>query len=205
MENRKLGLRERKKQEVRARSLAIAENLFRTKGYIQTSMDEIAEKAEISRKSLFNHMSSKEAILLALVDELVRKNMPQWMETDVPHHYDVRDVIAPHLTDRLNIIAKNRWLLTMAAEHTGYYNAVKSRYIDSALLSNYQSRAKRILAVQKEGKIRNDVSAEEISNYYEALRDLTIQRWLLTPGSSTKDLHQSFDNAMKVLLRGLGP
>jgi len=200
-----LGLRERKKLEVKRRILTTATSLFRTKGYTQTSMDEIAEKAEISRKSLFNYMSSKESILVALVDELVRINIPDWTEDVAPYNHKVQDAIAPNLTKKLNAIAQNRWLLTMVAQHTGYYNAVKSRFVDNALLSNYYSRVKRIAAMQQEGNIRKDISPEEISTYYESLRDLTIQRWLLATDSSKQELHQSFDNTMKILIQGLAP
>lgn len=198
-----IGLRERKKQEVRERILAIAQQLFKLKGYSQTSMDEIAEIADISRKTLFNYMSTKEAILTELVDQLVRNNMPDWVETDAPEYHDVRDLIAPRLKERLHTIAQNRWLLAMAAEHTNYYNSIQSDYVDSALHSNFESRVRRVRAVQQEGKIRADIPPEEISNYYEALRDATIQRWLLTPNSLEADLHTAFDRAMKVLLRGL--
>lgn len=200
-----LSLRERKKQAVRSRILQVAKKLFRSNGYERTSMDEIAESAEIARKTLFNYMSSKEAILMALVDDLVYQNMPEWEEKPEPIYYDVRDVIAPNLDKRLKTIAKNRWLLTMAAEYTNYYNAIKSEYVSSAMRANSAARVQRITILQEERKVRGDLSAEEVSQYYDALRDATIQRWLLTPGSVTADLSTSFENAMKVLLQGLLP
>ncbi len=48
-----LPLRERNKQKVTERIIVAAMELFKTQGYEQTTMDDIANKAEISRGTLF--------------------------------------------------------------------------------------------------------------------------------------------------------
>jgi hypothetical protein len=65
--------RERNKQRVRQHILSAASELFKTRGYPPTTMDDIAEEAEISRATLFNHFPSKEALLLPWGQEIVEQ------------------------------------------------------------------------------------------------------------------------------------
>lgn len=198
-------LREHKKKNVRAAILASAERLFRRSGFVATSMSDIADQAGVSRKTLFNYMASKESIVYAMIDAFVGEHMPGWLESNRPSYHDVRDIVTPDVMERLNEIAANRWLLTLAAKHTRFFNSDRTRLVDTTLQRNLRARAKRIAAVQAEGHIRKDIPALSISFYYEALRDLTISRWLLTPGSKPKDLRRSFVEAMSVLETGLSP
>ncbi|HKQ84057.1 MAG TPA: TetR/AcrR family transcriptional regulator [Steroidobacteraceae bacterium] len=197
--------REHRKMSVRAAILRSSERLFRRRGFVATSMSDIADHAGVSRKTLFNYMASKESIVYAMIDAFVGQHMPGWLESDKPSYHDERDIVTPHVTERLNEIARNRWLLTLAAKHTRFFHADRTRLVDATLQRNLRARAKRIAAVQKEGHIRGDIPALSISFYYEALRDLTLSRWLLTPDSKTKDLQRSFVEAMSVLERGLAP
>ena len=71
-----LNRRERQVQERRAEILAAALQLFESKGYLETSMEEIAETADVARGTLYNHFESKADVLLALTDSVAE----QWQE-----------------------------------------------------------------------------------------------------------------------------
>jgi TetR/AcrR family transcriptional regulator of autoinduction and epiphytic fitness len=55
----------------RAAILEAATQAFRDEGYESTSMDRIAELARVSKRTVYNHFGSKEALFRAVVDELV--------------------------------------------------------------------------------------------------------------------------------------
>jgi AcrR family transcriptional regulator len=59
-----LGLRERKKAKTRAAIQAHALQLFRRQGYAATTVDQIAEAAEISQSTFFRYFPTKEDLLL---------------------------------------------------------------------------------------------------------------------------------------------
>lgn len=59
---------ERKKKETRQRIVKVAMDLFQSQGFNNTTMEQIAEEADIARKTLYNHFPVKEAI----VDDYVR-------------------------------------------------------------------------------------------------------------------------------------
>src|SRR5688572_13070848 len=57
--------RQRKKEATRESIIQSAITLFKEKGYHKTSMDEIAEKADVSKPTLYNYFPDKGAILIA--------------------------------------------------------------------------------------------------------------------------------------------
>jgi AcrR family transcriptional regulator len=59
------GLRERKRAETHARIRAEAIRLFLERGFETTTLDDIAEAAGVSRRSLFHYFESKEEIVLS--------------------------------------------------------------------------------------------------------------------------------------------
>ncbi|RYV52268.1 TetR/AcrR family transcriptional regulator [Pengzhenrongella frigida] len=53
----------------RTQVLAVAQDLFASEGYHHVSMDDIAERAEVSKPVLYRHFPSKLDLYLAVVDE----------------------------------------------------------------------------------------------------------------------------------------
>src|SRR5260370_5775081 len=60
------GLRERQKIERERRILAAARKLFDRRGYVSTSMEDVAARAGLAVGTLYNYFSSKDQLLLAL-------------------------------------------------------------------------------------------------------------------------------------------
>ncbi|MBL0938431.1 MAG: TetR family transcriptional regulator [Gemmatimonadaceae bacterium] len=61
----KEGLRERKQRETRGRIAAKGLELFLTRGFDATTLDDIAEAAGISRRSFFSYFKSKDDLVIA--------------------------------------------------------------------------------------------------------------------------------------------
>jgi AcrR family transcriptional regulator len=62
-------LRERKKDRTKLALQSAAVRLFNEKGYAGTSVDDIAEEAEVSRRTFFRYFGSKEGVLFADAEE----------------------------------------------------------------------------------------------------------------------------------------
>ncbi|ADD45908.1 TetR/AcrR family transcriptional regulator [Stackebrandtia nassauensis] len=99
----RLGLRERKKDATRHRLMQAALDLFEERGFDEVSVAEIADAAEVSKKTVFNYFDAKEDLILGhakfqieVPAQLVRERPPgqtphdalrqQWFERLAEHH-----------------------------------------------------------------------------------------------------------------------
>ena len=56
------------KERTRQRLLAEAQRLFRERGYAATSLEQIAEAAEVTKGAIYGHFSSKEDLMLSALE-----------------------------------------------------------------------------------------------------------------------------------------
>lgn len=66
--------RERQKQTMRERILAVADGLFYGRGILATGVDTIAAEVGISKRTLYNHFPSKDALIEAYLERRMHTN-----------------------------------------------------------------------------------------------------------------------------------
>lgn len=65
---------ERRKEETRKKIIEAAMKLFDKQGFDGTTMEEIAEKADVAKKTLYNHFPVKEAILSEYIQRFTKSS-----------------------------------------------------------------------------------------------------------------------------------
>lgn len=70
--SRVIPLREQHRRDTRRHIVAAARDLFQSAGYAGTTMDAVAERAGVSRATLFNYFPSKQSLLLPFAGQLMR-------------------------------------------------------------------------------------------------------------------------------------
>ncbi len=65
-------LREQHRRDTRRHIVAAARDLFQSTGFTATTMDAVAERAGVSRATLFNYFPSKQSLLLPFAGQLMR-------------------------------------------------------------------------------------------------------------------------------------
>ena len=110
--DRPSGLRQRKKEIRRKEILQVASELFREHGYPSTSMEAIAQAADISPNTIYNYYRTKGQLLIAMIaasDEsflakrLVQDTQP---ENAIEFVFNFLEALARH---SLGEIDKNTW------------------------------------------------------------------------------------------------
>lgn len=112
---------------------AVALELFSTKGFEQTSLREIAERVGLTKASLYYHYSSKQALLLAVVEPMItgwRAIADDAMSLDhTPRN--VRSVVA----NCLDVLLRNRAIVgVFQRDPAGVAVVAKSLWEDSLAL-----------------------------------------------------------------------
>ena len=79
-----MGLRERKKQRTRATLIDAAVDLCDRQGFDRTTVDQIAAIADVSPRTFSRYFATKDAIALALIDEVLEKTGLTEVPVDTP-------------------------------------------------------------------------------------------------------------------------
>jgi AcrR family transcriptional regulator len=112
---------------------AVALELFSTKGFEQTSLREIAERVGLTKASLYYHYSSKQALLIAVVEPVITgwRTIAEEAETLEHTPANVRQVIVRCL----EVLLRNRAIVgVFQRDPAGVAVVAKSLWEDSLAL-----------------------------------------------------------------------
>src|ERR1041385_6602141 len=104
-------------EETRARILTAAMDLFRRKGFAETTMREIAAEAGMATGAAYYYFDSKDAIVLAFYQQ-AQEEMEPLLEQALQAHRDLKERLAALLEVKLRYFEPNRRLLGALTVHT---------------------------------------------------------------------------------------
>lgn len=87
--------------------------LFSRKGFYQTSVQEIAQAAGISKGAFYKHFDSKNSILLAILEQYHEKVIAKASTTDFPEQLTKKEIFIEKLAAELNEWLTNRSFFTV--------------------------------------------------------------------------------------------
>src|SRR6202451_2711854 len=111
--------RETSKARTRERVLAEAQRLFRERGYAATSLEQIAEAAEVTKGAIYGHFSSKEDLLLSAIEAAPT---PAWVTALNDQSRPVRERLGafgavtaadPDFTDRASLAVELEFIAAL--------------------------------------------------------------------------------------------
>ena len=85
--------REHNKQQCRARILKASRQLFSAQGFEQTTMEEVALRAEVSKATLYNYFTNKDSLLMGIAEAALD---------------EIRQLVAVELKDEHSALTKLR-------------------------------------------------------------------------------------------------
>ncbi|ASU81872.1 TetR/AcrR family transcriptional regulator [Nocardiopsis gilva YIM 90087] len=194
---RPLGRRERNKQRVKDRLYASALSLFAEQGYDRTTIDQIAERADVARGTFFNYFQRKEDLITAWADARTQQlalRMEKSMRSE-------NDDVTVHLERCMAALAE--------------FNETE-RDVTSAMLQAWVKAGRPLVEDQQAGKIfagiieagreRGEVAIDvDPTRVGNVLRDAylgLLYRWSQNPEPYVP-LHNDLRELLRVVLTGV--
>ena len=159
--------RERKKEETRENIIDNAVSFFREKGFQETSMEEIAEKSDVSKGTLYNYFENKESILVGYFQTIIADYGKEIKESFVESK-DINSTLYK-LLDFISQIFKNDKELAVV-----YFKyRMPSRFdvnVDSSQRSGIEKWVLEIIEkAQQDNQLRSDIPALVLTRTFQFL------------------------------------
>jgi AcrR family transcriptional regulator len=192
--------RQRRSAEIRERLFRAALDLFAKKGFVETTVEDITEAADVGKGTFFNHFPSKDHILIAFGEMQLAKledAIENARQTNMPMPEFLRSLGMRMTQEPTRNPAIMRTLL----------QAFLSTTPVRAAMNDLQKRAHalhtQIMELgQSRGEIRNDIPAGEIAYVFRQTLFGTLLVWSLYGDAS---LHARIEAALNVLWSGMAP
>lgn len=188
-------------EKTRARILASALELFAERGYERTTFTDVAAKLKLTKGAVYWHFASKEALLMALVDEMFTR-FGQEIAALMPKE----ELTFPAVAE---MMVKNAELIVADPRRTAFFMLMKTqvRWRDASmasmreeLLTNqrfgpYHAFLTAIGNDARAGRVRAEVNAQEVAAACLAAWE-TLVHWRID-GFLKCDLRSTLSNTYK--------
>jgi len=176
--------RERHRTETRARLYRAALDLFAERGFMETTVEDITEAADVGKGTFFNYFPTKEHVLAAYGGERVAR-VQQALEEARSTKRPVHEVIRELAADSAGQSKENPALLR--AIFAAHVSCVPVRVELQKRMRVARRALARIFALaQERGEMRRDLSTAEIARVTQVALMGTCMVWALHPEYSLR-------------------
>ena len=178
-EARPEGRRERRRRELRERVLEVCRALFREHGFDGTTVEQIAEAADIAPATFFNHFQSKRGVLALMTNEVV-VYVGALVEAHLQGGKPLGDQLVSLASDAGAQIAQNH---RIAREVVLELVRTEARPEDPSpyLAEVHEPLRAALERAQASGEVRSDLDAEFLSEMVIGALNATVSHWLSDP------------------------
>jgi AcrR family transcriptional regulator len=192
--------RDRRRAEIRERLFRAALTLFAERGYLETTVEDITEAADVGKGTFFNYFRTKEHVLdtfgkqrlakveAALGEAQAGKKSIQQILRDLAHSHRAESPFTPKLMRSFMVAA----LLSDSVRRTTTENQAHGRSV----------LAKIIAIGQKRGEIRQDIAGSQAARTMQQGIFGAFLLWALNPEI---EISTWLDPWVDVLLFGIVP
>lgn len=191
-----LSKREANKERCRQDILDATRELFKSKGYECTTIEEVADLAGVSKATLYNYFSNKDSLLLGLIDQVVH-NLQEYIHhelNETNRNIDkLKQLMVRIVLDAMPYISISRRILWLDAKENSvmYKNSLVLKQLFEGLIDKAKA----------EGDIRKDLSTETICDLLMGAYLVSQFQWVdidtLSEAECVERVHQIFDLTIK--------
>ena len=190
-----LSRRELNKIHCRQRILKASRQLFSIKGYEETTMEDVAARAEVSKATLYNYFPGKDSLLMGIAEAELEQicQMVEGELTQVPSALErLWRVLLAFVLDSMCYISLSRKIT--------YLNSCEDSDLFATRLEMVQILRRQVVEAQEQGELCPDADPDEITELVMGLYLISQFKWVHqeqhTPAYWSHRLEQAFRRVM---------
>lgn len=164
--------RELNKIHCRSRILKASRRLFSAKGYEETTIEDVAEKARISKATLYNYFPSKESLLIGIAEdelEQIRRLIETELKEEPNSLVKLYRVLEVFILDSIPYISLSRKIT--------YLNSCEESVLYATRLNMIEMIHQLVGEAQQQGRLRQDVAADDIVDMVMSIYLMSQFEW----------------------------
>ena len=169
-----LSRRERKKDETRHRIFHAAIDLFREKGFAQTTVDDITEQADVAKGTFFNYFRRKEAVLAFLSEtrlQAIEENAEAFLAEARPAREKLMDLYSTAASAYEEDRELSRYVLIELMTHL-------FSPTEEVLVRWHEQIVQLVTQGQENGELRRDLAPLRVEAVLTGLYYATLYEWV---------------------------
>ena len=193
---------ERRKEATRRRIIEAAYTLFEKHGFEATSMESIAEEADVAKGTLYNHFPAKEAIVAEEIRQTLSAEAADWMSTlrDLP---DTSARMAFLFRELLSRIDTKRDIFAHFLRYRMQRMVVLQWEWEESVKTGVPLFGEAIIAMGREqGDLRDDIEPAAQEELFEFVLLSLIKKYYASPDFF--DFSTSCSQVIDLFLNGTG-
>jgi AcrR family transcriptional regulator len=190
------GRRERRRAETQQRILKAALQLFTTNGYLETTVEQITEAADVGKGTFFNYFPTKDALMAAIFEQ-VGEQFAQ-LRASVPGTQDVRAALTEFAHSLLRMMVRAPKIVR-SFFGLALTDPVIGKRFHGVVMQARQTVVAMLEHGQKMGQVRADIPAAVLGRTLQQFIFGTEILWGFTYG---EDLHEWIDVTLEIFWKG---
>ncbi len=192
------GIRETKKRKTRQAILLAAVNLFRERGFEQTSVEELARASGIGKGTIYGYFKTKGDILRALGEEKLER-LHEDLITDTKEGIPVLRQMVDFYMSEFTLITQNRELARLFMQQTTFpRDTHMEQHLANAEICTLLAKAR------ERGELRKDMDLPSIICHFYGLYLLLVSAWF-HGRVKTERAETVLDTLFRQALEGMQP
>lgn len=187
-----MGLRERKKERIRAQLLKVALNLFERRGFEETTIEQLASVVEVSPRTLLRYFKTKEDIVVAWVDD-VFASLIQALEQR-PAHEDPLTALRHGFAEALGRYEERRDFFLAIERVIGSAPAIRARKLER--IDELVGKMSSVLARRMGVDPKRALMPRLLAGSFMTIAGAAIDTWVARNGKDS--LNGLLDEALRV-------
>ena len=176
--------RERHRAEIRERLFHAALRLFAERGYLETTVEDITDAADVGKGTFFNYFPTKEHVLATYGDErvaIIQRALAQARANKGPVLPVIRAL-------SVGLVGQSRACPALLRSiHAANASCASVREdLQVRLRAARRLLTEIFVLAQKRGEIRQDIPASELARLTQLVFNGTIMAWAMNPDSSLR-------------------